>query len=142
MFKDTIKLTYRPSKQTVECPINFLLLILELLFTLFEPLIGSNSIQYANGLDWEERRKWLYPTLRGKSLEDYIPIFIKVHAIQNIGSINYRPLIIHVSRPSPHLRSRAYNYYYLIHILQINTYILLKCLCLFCVCAYVKWPHL
>ena len=81
MFKDTIKLTYRPSRQTIKCLITFLLLILELLFTLFEPMIGPSSIQYANGLDWEERRKWLYPTLRGKSLEDYIPIFIKVDHI-------------------------------------------------------------
>lgn len=58
--------------------VSTLLYIVELLFKLFEPMIGSNSIQYANGLDWEERRKWLYATLRGKSLEEYIPIFVKV----------------------------------------------------------------
>jgi hypothetical protein len=62
MFKDFMKLTYRP----------------KLLFMLFEPLITSLSIQYANGLDWEERRKFLYPTLRDEFLESYIPCFVKV----------------------------------------------------------------
>lgn len=56
----------------------FCLPISELLFTLFEPLITEHSIQYANGLDWEERRKAMYPTLRDKCLEDYIPCFINV----------------------------------------------------------------
>ncbi len=50
----------------------------EILYTLFEPLIGESSIQYANGLDWEERRKALYPTLRDECLEGYIPCFIRV----------------------------------------------------------------
>ena len=52
--------------------------ITELLFTLFEPLIGSNSIQYANGQDWEDRRKWLYESLKGPYLESYVPHFVKV----------------------------------------------------------------
>lgn len=50
----------------------------ELLFELFEPMITVHSIQYANGLDWEERRKFLYPTLRDGFLKGYVPCFIKV----------------------------------------------------------------
>lgn len=41
-------------------------------------MIGPASIQYANGLDWEERRKTLYPTLRDDFLESYIPIFLHI----------------------------------------------------------------
>ena len=32
----------------------------ELLFELFEPLSTSHSMQYDNGQDWEDMRKWLY----------------------------------------------------------------------------------
>ena len=61
-------------------PLNYHVLLypVELLFILFEPLIGKSCIQYANGLDWEERRKALYPTLRDECLENYIDCFIKV----------------------------------------------------------------
>ncbi|XP_065889636.1 cytochrome P450 20A1-like [Dysidea avara] len=62
LFKDTIKLTNRP----------------KLLFTLFEPLITADSIQYANGQEWEDRRKWLYESLKGTFLEGYVPIFVKI----------------------------------------------------------------
>ena len=51
-----------------------------LLFTLFEPLIG-NSIQYANGQDWEDRRKWLYESLKGSYLESYVSHFVKVNYV-------------------------------------------------------------
>ena len=54
-------------------------MFLEVLFSLFEPMIGSHCIQYANGSDWEERRKALYPTLRDEFLEGYLPCFIKVN---------------------------------------------------------------
>ena len=50
----------------------------EMLFTLFEPLITADSIQYANGQEWEDRRKWLYESLKGTFLEGYVPIFVKV----------------------------------------------------------------
>ena len=50
----------------------------ELLFELFEPLLTSHSIIYANGTDWEERRKFLGPTLRDEFLKEYIPTFIQV----------------------------------------------------------------
>ena len=58
--------------------ITLLYCITELLFTMFEPLIGSDSIQYANGQDWEDRRKWLYESLKGKFLESYVSHFVKV----------------------------------------------------------------
>ena len=50
----------------------------ENLFELFEPLIGSESIQYANGEDWEERRRRLYPTLKGAHLESYFGTFLSI----------------------------------------------------------------
>ena len=61
-FRDTRKLTDRPKA----------------LFALMEPLIGSSSIQYANGADWEERRKALYHTLRGEYLDNYYPTFLQI----------------------------------------------------------------
>ncbi|XP_065890921.1 cytochrome P450 20A1-like isoform X4 [Dysidea avara] len=61
-FKDTIKLTNRPKA----------------LVPLFEPITGPLSIVYANGEEWEDRRKWLYKSLKGMSLESYIPMFIKI----------------------------------------------------------------
>ena len=45
---------------------------------MFEPLIGASSIQYANGEDWEDRRKWLYESLKGSYLESYISHFVEV----------------------------------------------------------------
>ena len=40
--------------------------------------MGPLSIAFANGHEWEERKKWIYESLRGITLENYIPIFIKV----------------------------------------------------------------
>ena len=51
----------------------------EQLFSLFEPITGPLSIMYANGQEWEDRRKWIYDSLKGPVLESYIPIFIKVN---------------------------------------------------------------
>ncbi|XP_065913881.1 cytochrome P450 20A1-like isoform X2 [Dysidea avara] len=62
MLKDVIKLTNRPKQ----------------LFTLLEPIITSQSIQFANGQDWEDRRRWLYEAFKGPALESYIPIFVKI----------------------------------------------------------------
>ena len=44
----------------------------------FEPLIGAASIQYANDEDWLQRKKWLYPTLKGEDLKSYFPHFVKI----------------------------------------------------------------
>ena len=56
-------------------------------------MLTDHSIQYANGLDWEERRKFLYPTLRDEFLEGYIPCFIKVcmyiHLNINVATVMY-----------------------------------------------------
>lgn len=54
-------------------------IISEQLVPLFEPITGPLSIVYANGQEWEDRRKWLYESLKGTILESYIPIFTKVH---------------------------------------------------------------
>jgi len=48
------------------------------LIPLFEPVTGPHAIVYTNGEEWEDRRKWLYGALSGKSLEGYMPIFVKV----------------------------------------------------------------
>lgn len=61
-FRDTKRLADRPKS----------------LFALIEPLIGAASIQYANGADWEQRRKALYPTLRGEDLDTYYPTFLRI----------------------------------------------------------------
>lgn len=53
-------------------------LLAEALFALFEPLIGPASIQYANGADWEARRKALYHTLKGEYLDTYYPTFVQI----------------------------------------------------------------
>ena len=45
---------------------------------MFKPLLGPLVIGYANGEEWEDRRKWLYASFQGTALESYIPIFIKV----------------------------------------------------------------
>ena len=52
--------------------------LIEDLVPLFEPVTGPLSIVYANGEEWEDRRKWLYESLKGTSLESYMPMFIKV----------------------------------------------------------------
>ena len=57
---------------------NYTAKLTELLFTLFEPLVGPSSIQYANGQEWEDRRKWLYESLKGPFLEGYVSHFVKV----------------------------------------------------------------
>ena len=46
---------------------------------LFEPVTGPLSIMYANGQEWEDRRKWIYDSLKGPILESYVPIFTKVN---------------------------------------------------------------
>ena len=61
--------------------------IAELLFTIFEPLIGASSIEYANGEDWEDRRKWLYESLKGSCLESYISHFVEVVVYNYVPSI-------------------------------------------------------
>ena len=33
---------------------------------------------YTNGQEWEDRRKWVYESLKGIALKSYISIFIKV----------------------------------------------------------------
>ena len=52
--------------------------IVEQLMPLFEPITGPHSIVYANGQEWEDRKKWIYESLKGVTLESYIPIFTKV----------------------------------------------------------------
>jgi len=49
-----------------------------MLFALFEPLFGPHSIAYANGQDWEDRRKWLYEPFKGPYLESYVSHFVEV----------------------------------------------------------------
>jgi len=56
----------------------YMLYYLGALTPMFEPVTGPLSIVYTNGEEWEDRRKWLYKSLKGTSLESYIPIFIKV----------------------------------------------------------------
>ena len=58
---------------------HFVILFSEQLFLLFEPITGPLSIVYANGQEWEDRRKWLHDSLKGPILESYIPIFTKVN---------------------------------------------------------------
>ena len=79
-FRDTRRLTDRPSKQRCSLHVSIFPLasFAETLFALLEPLIGPASIQYANGADWEERRKALYHTLRGEHLDTYYPSFLKI----------------------------------------------------------------
>ncbi|XP_065889639.1 cytochrome P450 20A1-like isoform X3 [Dysidea avara] len=62
LFKDTIKLTNRPKLMIEE----------------FEALLTADSIEFANGQDWEDRRKWLHESLKGTFLEGYVPIFVKI----------------------------------------------------------------
>ena len=44
----------------------------------FEALLTADSIEFASGQDWEDRRKWLYESLKGTFLEGCVPIFVKV----------------------------------------------------------------
>ena len=48
------------------------------LFAAFIPLFGECSIQYANGTDWEDRRKCLYRVFKGESLLSYFRHFIQI----------------------------------------------------------------
>ena len=59
----------------------------ELLHMLFEPLFGLNSMQFVNGQDWEDRRKWLYESFKGSFLESYIPHFVKVHVVKHTKTL-------------------------------------------------------
>ena len=65
----------------------YLCCIIELLFTMLEPLIGASSIQFANGEDWENRRKWLYESLKGSYLESYISYFVQVLEYGNVPCV-------------------------------------------------------
>ena len=62
----------------VELTKNSFFIFLETFFAMFEPFAGDRSIIFANGHDWEERRKALNPTLRDKCLEGYLPCFVEV----------------------------------------------------------------
>ena len=62
------------------------------LFAAFIPLIGENSVQYANGTDWEDRRKCLYQVFKGESLLSYFPHFVqiaKVHWSLPLSFLSY-----------------------------------------------------
>jgi len=45
---------------------------------LFEPVTGPETIGYANGEEWEDRRKWVYEPLKGMPLISYMPTFVEV----------------------------------------------------------------
>ena len=60
-----------------------------MLFKMFEPLIGSASIQYANGEDWQLRQKCLYHTLKGSDLKSYFSHFV---SIAKVGVLKPIPL--------------------------------------------------
>ena len=53
-------------------------LLSAILFEGYKPLAGSASIQFANGDDWEARRKCLFPSLLGDNLKGYGPIFVEI----------------------------------------------------------------
>ena len=44
----------------------------------FEPLHGSNSIQSINGREWQERKKLLHGTIRGRNLESFFDDFVRI----------------------------------------------------------------
>jgi len=46
---------------------------------MFEPVTGSETVGYANGEEWEERRKWTYNPLKGMPLISYMPTFVEVN---------------------------------------------------------------
>ena len=62
-FKDTASIYNRPRLIFAQC---------------FEPLHGSNSIQSVNYTDWEERKKLLHGTIRGRNLESFFSDFVQV----------------------------------------------------------------
>ena len=51
------------------------------LFALFEPMIGNNSMQYANGKDGRTRRNIYDPTFAHASLKYYYGTFNKVDVL-------------------------------------------------------------
>ena len=57
-----------------------------ILFKGFEPLATSSSIQFANGSDWEDRRKCLYSTLKGEDLESYFPFFVQIAQVRHFSA--------------------------------------------------------
>ena len=54
-----------------------------LFFKSFTPLIGESSIQFANGTDWENRRKYLYGVFKGDDLLSYFPYFVKIAQVMD-----------------------------------------------------------
>ena len=62
-FKDTASIYNRPRLIFAQC---------------FEPLHGSNSIHSVNYTDWEERKKLLHGTIRGRNLESFFSDFVQV----------------------------------------------------------------
>ena len=62
-FKDTENLYNRPRLIFAQC---------------FEPLHGSNSIQSVNHTEWEERKKRLHGTVRGKNLESFFSDLVQI----------------------------------------------------------------
>ena len=48
----------------------------------FAPLFGKNSIQYANGTDWENRRRCIYRVFRGDDLLSYFPYFVQIAQVR------------------------------------------------------------
>ena len=60
-----------------------------MLIKLLEPLIGSASILYANGEDWQLRQKCLYHNLKGSDLKSYFSHFV---SIAKVGILKPIPL--------------------------------------------------
>jgi len=52
------------------------------LFMGFAPLFGKNSIQYANGTDWENCRRCLYGVFKGDDLLSYFPHFVQIAQVR------------------------------------------------------------
>ena len=50
----------------------------------FAPLIGTESIQYANGTDWENRRRCLYGVFKGDDLLSYFPYFVQIAQVREL----------------------------------------------------------
>ena len=64
-------------------------LISDQLFKLFELVMGRSSIGYAKEQEWRDRKQWFYGSLKGPSLESYLPTFIKVN-VRCILTVFYR----------------------------------------------------
>lgn len=95
-FKELVGLVQRPGKGWMLGIEHCLLPLVEhwiiaLLFKGFEPLIGSASIQYANGEDWELRQKCLYHTLKGPDLRSYFPQFVTIAKVRIPNSLTSPP---------------------------------------------------